>query len=784
MILPDRFSVTPEERERLGHIERLVADGTAGIAPLVDLLDDPSWTVRRAVVAGLAAGGDAVVAPLCQALGHRRDNEGRIAATVDALAALNADVDARLAAMADDPDPALVADVAQILGRRRATAALPTLVALTPPSSERHRRRGRPSRLLVGWAVRAAGRLDWSTRSGAGNFFSDLLPQSTSSAAAVSRARWSRSARCSVNRSMRPRRRGPWGEPGDRAAVLALMPLLGRGAGAMVRVAAVALKELRQRNAEHFGSGERIEEAIAEAGGGGGIVRQVVRALSDGDSAEKAALCFVLSVLRDTSTVPALTALLDGPVEVVEAASEALKRIGPGADRQILHEIRSGGAKRALLPLVSHTMAAAEVLACLADPEADVRALACEALGRMGASDAVTALFPLLADPHPGVAFAALGAIQALGGRQIERLTLAALKSPEARVRRAAVRILAYFGFEGSLDPLLGALADPDERVREAALQGLPIFDDLRAREALLAAAKDPVDRTRAVAMRALGQCVGDIRVSAYLIRGLSDSDPWTRYYACQALGRLAFEPAAEAIGRLLADPAGQVRVAAVEALAFLKSEAALLALEGAIADAEPDVQRAALMGLGVARRIESLPRMLAATKATDPATRIVALSAIAAFRSPDVLHALVEGAVDPDAEVSTVAIGLLSAIPGAAATTELANILRRSRSREQIVSALSVHVEGRVSGLSSALESADDETAGALTSALARMRRPDATAALLGTMTSSNSPARKAAATTLAGLGQPDALAILRVAVANDPDPEVRRICSLLLSR
>ena len=60
------------------------------------------------------------------------------------------------------------------------------------------------------------------------------------------------------------------------------MALVGRGAGAIVRVAALALNELRQRNAEHFGSGERIEEAITEARGAG-TVRQLVRALSDGD---------------------------------------------------------------------------------------------------------------------------------------------------------------------------------------------------------------------------------------------------------------------------------------------------------------------------------------------------------------------------------------------------------------------------------------------------------------------------------------------------------------------
>ena len=779
MTSSDRFGFTPEERQRLERIERLVADGGAGVASLVDLLDDPSWTVRRAVVAGLAAGGSAVVAPLCRALHDRRDNEARIAATVDALAALDAEVDAPLTAMAGDPDPAVVADVAQILGRRRSRGALPTLAALL---------RHQDDNVAVS-AIEALGRVGGRAAVdslveavGSGNFFRtfpaiDVLGRSgdpravTPLSALLDEPQYAAEAARALGRT------------GDRAAVAPLMALVGRGAGAMVRVAALALSELRQRNAEHFGSGEKIEEAINEARGVG-TVRQIVRALSDGEASEKAALCFVLAVLRDSSTVPALTALLDGPIEVVEAASNALKRMGPEADAQILLEIRRGGVRRALLPLVSHAMAEAEVVACLADPDADVRSLACEALGRMGATGAAAALFPLLADPNPRVAFAALGAIQSLGGRETEKLTLSASRSPEARVRRAAVRILAYFGFEAALDPLLGALADPDERVREAAIQGLPFFESPRALEALMAAAKDSVDRTRAAAMRALGQCVGDLRVSAYLLRGLGDADAWTRYYACQALGRLAFEPAAEAIGRLLADPAGQVRVAAVEALAHLKSESALRALEAAASAVEPDVQRAALVGLGVAHRTESLPRILAATTASDPATRIVALSAIAGFRSPDALRALVESATDPDVGVSTVAIGLLSAVPGTAATMELANLLARSSAREQIVAALSVHLEGRVPGLSAALETADDETAGALTSALARMRRPDATAALLGTMTSGNPRARKAAATTLAGLGQTDALEILRVAAANDPEPEVRRICSVLLSR
>src|SRR6185503_8444964 len=95
----------------------------------------------------------------------------------------------------------------------------------------------------------------------------------------------------------------------------------------------------------------------------------------------------------------------------------------------------------------------------------------------------------------------------------------------------------------------------------------------------------------------------------------------------------------------------------------------------------------------------------------------------------------------------------------------------------EQVVAALSVDVEGRVPGLAAALEKADDETASALTSALARLGRAEATSVLVGTMAGPNERARKAAAATLARIGGKEAIAVLRTAATQDPDPEVRRI-------
>ena len=87
--------------------------------------------------------------------------------------------------------------------------------------------------------------------------------------------------------------------------------------------------------------------------------------------------------------------------------------------------------------------------------------------------------------------------------------------------------------------------------------------------------------------------------------RGLSDADPWVRYYACQALGRLGREAAEHTdaiVGAARPTRPGQVRVAAIEALSHLPGEVALAALRRAARADDPDVRRAALLGLGLAQ--------------------------------------------------------------------------------------------------------------------------------------------------------------------------------------
>ena len=125
-------TLTSEEATRVDRIDHLVASGLDATDELVVMLTDRSWAVRRAVVSALAALGAAAVPALCRARVGARDDEARIAAAVDALvASIGAGVDDAVAGLAGDANPAVVADVAQILGRRRTSNAVPLLVELT-----------------------------------------------------------------------------------------------------------------------------------------------------------------------------------------------------------------------------------------------------------------------------------------------------------------------------------------------------------------------------------------------------------------------------------------------------------------------------------------------------------------------------------------------------------------------------------------------------------------------------------------------------------------------------
>lgn len=771
--------LSPADRARVDRVEALARAGAVGVAQLIELLVEPSWAVRRAVVAALASVGDPAIEGLREVLLEHRDHEGRLAATVDALVATRSDIDGAMLELASsDAAPSIVSDAVQVLGRRRTRSAVPLLARLS----------SHPDDNLAVASIEALGRIGGIDTVNAliaaveaGHFFRTFPAIDALGRTGDPRAVPSLTGLLG-DPLYAPEAARALGRTGHESAVAPLAALLSKPTTALVRTAAVALAELRERYEARFGDNDAIRRALPMSVDPPIGSAKVIESLPGVAPSELAAIARVLGWLGDDIAIAHLVEMTEDAAPVGPAAADALRRLGPQATPQLLAAIRDGdsASRLRLLPIIGYaTDSIDDLLRCLDDAEADVRVRACEALARLGNPAAVSSLFRLIGDRDGRVSQSAAAAIQSLGSLETKRLALEQASSTDARTRRAALRIISYFGYPDGLEILIAAMRDDDEKIREAAIYGLPLIDDSKGTDALLACAAHEAPRTRAAIMRALGQTSGGSSVVAALGKALHDPDAWVRYYACQSLGRLKVDGACEEIVALMHDGSGQVRVAAVEALAHLDDARAPAALATAARSDDADMRRAALLGLGIARRPESVAVLREAASAQDSATRLVAIGALSAFDSADVVPTLAHAASDPDEAVRSAAIGYLSTRPGADATAAMVVQLGNPQVRDRVLEALAVAADERVDGVLTALESSDAERAPLLVASLTRMRRPSSQAAIAAALTFENVHARRAAASALAAIGTPEARDALMRAGSMDPDPDVRRICA-----
>lgn len=774
-------ALTTAEQERAREVAALLTAGD--VDALVARLNEPSWAVRRDVVRALGELGAPAVPALVEALRLQRGDEARIAATVDALVANTADVLPVISALAEDPNPAVVADVAQVLGRRGTPKAIARLAPLAAHADDNVAvaaieglgRIGSPAAIdaLIGAArsnnfFRVFPAIDVLGRLGDARAIPTLAALTTSPMHQLEAAR-------------------ALGRTGESAAVGPLATLLSHSSEWVSRVAALSLAELERVHRERYGTDEAVHAALKASPIEAAAIQRLSRALARAKADEQVALASLLGSVGAEDAAAALRPLLDVGGDIAVAAAAALKRLGAQADGVIRGALADGDSARrlVLLPIVQRSSAQAEVIACLSDGEGSVRAAACAALARMSAVDALPQLFELLADSNRRVVQAATGAIQSLGSTQAQSLALETARDARAPVRRSAVQILGYFGFPAALPVFVTALQDEDVAIREAALQGLALLEAQAALDAVLGASNDTQDKVRSAAMRALGhEVLQDERIEVRLREGLSDVSAWVRYFAAQALGRRADEVSATAIAALLEDPAGQVRVAAVEALSHLKSEHAQRALREAATHADVEMQRAALIGLGPSRHPDSVQLLVDASQAASAPTRLLALSALAEHSPQAALAALRSAVDDTNEDVASAAAGFLGSLPVPEATQVLIDMVQKPAHRERALSLLSKPAPYRVAQLLKSLLEADDTLASVLAAALARLSDSEAKDALLHALSKGTVAARKAAAAALAAGRDTRALSAVAAAADNDPDAGVRQLCSILVSR
>jgi HEAT repeat protein/beta-lactamase regulating signal transducer with metallopeptidase domain len=248
---------------------------------------------------------------------------------------------------------------------------------------------------------------------------------------------------------------------------------------------------------------------------------------------------------------------------------------------------------------------------------------------------------------------------------------IARVKDEDADVRAAAAQALGKLEDPRAVPALVGALADGEAKVRAAAAEALGKFSDPRAVKGLTKLLGDSELDVRKASLEALTEYESGVPASA-ITPLLADPDADLRHSAAHALGQLHDRSAGSALAPLVRDPSSDVRQAAIASIADLHDIAHASAIVPALSDANADVRQQALAALADLRQPIPDATLLALLRDTNADVRAKAAdvagerSAVAAIPS---LRRLLD---DADRDVRENAVSALANIADDAAIDAL----------------------------------------------------------------------------------------------------------------
>lgn len=799
---PSRFFDRMQQRVTLGPLREgsaivgvmaAVEDVTPRIdreRELAERLRADDWKVRRAAVQELSREANpdlfqALVASL--RVEHRDFNV--LSSALQLLAASELDLTGPLVALMRDPDPGLRMQVALALGERQTTGAVEALIAALedPDINVRFHAIEALGRMRAGDAVDALADIAESEE------FFLVFP----AVDALARMHDARVVPRLIPLLRRPDITEPvadaLGELGGAEAVAPLVDVLNT-AGHAAPIAR-ALARIHQRYEERYAGGALIVAEFQSAVSPGGAQR-VLDGVTSAGSDDLPALVTVLGWLRGAAVERALARLL-GEASVRSAVIEAIVRrdVSAGILDVLVEQLRADDSDVRLAAIVAlgrlGDRRAAPTLAGMLEKHRSEAVAAATALARIGDPASFEALLPLLSHDDAALRQAAIGALNSLGHPEMAPRIARLLGSPDARVRESAVRIAGYFGYADCVDTLIERCADPDESVRRAAVEHLPFLDDGRVAAELDRALNDPAPRVRAAAAQALAYAP-PAEARGPLLRATGDGDAWVRYYAVRSLGERRDRSVLARLSELAgSDPAMHVRIASLEASGALADPSALDLLLRYADDSQTDLAAAALRGLGRVGDDRAVAALKNALRSPDPARRLAAVTGLRASATTDAIEALgwTAGADSEDA-VAAAAVEALGAVaarngePALHAISALVALTADAARRSAAVAALSRLPVSRVTTIAAGLAHGQPDVRCATIDVLARMRHPDASAALRTALDDPEAAVRETAVTALDRLGARGTARRFAQMAREDPSRAVRRAATAALGR
>jgi HEAT repeat protein len=332
-------------------------------------------------------------------------------------------------------------------------------------------------------------------------------------------------------------------------------------------------------------------------------IPHLLRTLQDENPYVRRRTVEVLGQIGDPQAIPGLIqALQDRHIDVRCSAAEALGQIGDAG---------------AILVL----------LQALQDRHQYVRRNAAKALGRIANAQAISGLIQALEDSDWSVPFEAAKALVQIGPPAVPSL-VQTLQNRDNNVRRIAADTLGQIGAAQAMPGLIQALQDSDRDVRYSAAEALGQIGDMQAVPHLICAMQDEDPDVRGNAAKALGQ-IGDIQVVPGLIMALQDRHDYVRLKVVEALGQIGGVQAVRALLLALQNTSVEGGEAA-KALGQIGDPQAITGLFQAMRSGDMYVCRCAAEALGRIGGAKTVSYLIWALQNRDKTVRICAVGALA----------------------------------------------------------------------------------------------------------------------------------------------------------
>jgi HEAT repeat protein len=778
---------SPDEQVRLQAVRALALEARDSFSdagePLLGVIGDRSWRVRRAAVDTLSNRNDTqMVAELLTALRQEHQNLSVLNSALQVLTLTELDVIGPLMACLLEPDEDLRIYAALALGDQQDSRAVPALIGALDDEDVNVRYH----------AIEALGRLRAAEAvshlvqiAGSGDFFL-AFPALDALRAIGDRTVAPAILPLLANPILQQPALEALGELGDVDVVPPLAQLLNETGTAPPVVAVVeSLVAIHDRYERQYGEGSHVADLAAQTISPAGAQR-VIAALADvTEERTLRALVIVLGWLEGHEVEVALTQQL-GRRSMRKEVSAALVRHGRRITRLVIEQLAAADVevREAAVIILGQVgdSAAVPALTDLLLRDDELAITTAGALAKIGDRRAANALLDLLGHSSAAVRQAVISAINSLGDPEMARRAITLMQHPDPLVRESTVKIAGYFGYPECADLLLAAASDADENVRRAAVEHLPYLEDPRAAAVVRHALQHETAAVRAAAAKAYA-ALEDEEAATYLVQALADKDAWVRYFALRSIGRLRLREALPEVMRLLEeDPAGQVRSAAIESVGLIDGDQAVAILEPLANSDDNDKATTAVRALGFVDHPAALPPLLAAVRGADPARSAEAIRALGQHGGEGVVAVLQwmvaraplkDGELGPRGQEAVSALAQLGNREAIQALLELtADALRRPF----ILPALVAVGEKGLETVMEGLRQPNPAVRRATIQVLASMKREQATDAIVAALDDEEATVRVDAVTTLIELGSGRADRKLAQMAQNDPDVAVRR--------